>query len=129
MVIRMNAVEYDWVTVLFNMLLWFFGTVCLFYASTCTVIKFKSLLTSSHWRPYKHAIYFGTSDRRVSKCGFRFLCVLAGALSTYHAWRAIVEHDLYTRNHFSESMGSRFGGPGQKALQAMNEFTLLWIFA
>ena len=28
------------------------------------------------------------------------------------------------RDHFSESMGSRFGGPGQKALQAMNEFTL-----
>ena len=41
------------------------------------------------------------------------------------SWR----FDLYTRNHFLESMGSRFGGPGQKALQAMNEFTLLWIFA
>ena len=40
-----------------------------------------------------------------------------GALSTWHAWRAIVALDLYTRNHFSESMGSRFGGPGQKALQ------------
>ena len=32
--------------------------------------------------------------------------------------------DAYTRNCFSESMGSRFGGPGQKALQTMNEFTL-----
>ena len=31
---------------------------------------------------------------------------------------------LYTRNHFSESMGLQFGGPGQKALQAMNEFAL-----
>ena len=30
----------------------------------------------------------------------------------------------YTRNCFSESMGSRFSGPGQKELQAMNEFTL-----
>ena len=44
-------------------------------------------------------------------------------------WREPCQHanvalDLYTRNRFSESMGSRFGGPGQKALQAMNEFTL-----
>ena len=42
LVIHMNGVEYDWVTVLFNMLLRFFGTVCLLNAST--VIKFKSLL-------------------------------------------------------------------------------------
>ena len=60
---------------------------------------------------------------------FRFSCVLVGALSTRHAWGAIVAFDLYTRNRFSESMGSRFGGPGQKVLQAMNEFTLLLIFA
>ena len=52
-----------------------------------------------------------------------------GALSARHACRAIVALDLYTRNRFSESVGSRFGGPGQKALPAMNEFTLLWIFA
>ena len=32
--------------------------------------------------------------------------------------------DVYTRYRFSESLGSRLGGPGQKALQAMNEFTL-----
>ena len=37
----------------------------------------------------------------------------------WETWR-----DLYTRNHFSESMESRFGGPGQKAQQTMNEFTL-----
>ena len=81
----------------------------------------KSLyLTSSHRRPYKHAISFGTADRRVSKRAFRFVYVLAGALSTRHACRAIVALDLYTRNHFSESVGSRFGGPGQKALAAMN---------
>ena len=52
---------------------------------------------------------------------FRFLCVLAGALSTRHAWRVIVALDLYIYIHaiVSESMGSQFGGPGQKALQAM----------
>ena len=60
------------------------------------------LLTSSHRRPYKHKIVLGTADRRPSKGAFRFLWVLAGALSTRHAWRAIM---------------------------AMNEFTLLWIFA
>ena len=40
------------------------------------------------------------------------------------SWRAIVAADVYTRNHFSESMGSRLGGPGQMALQTMSEFTL-----
>ena len=46
------------------------------------------------------------------------------ALSTRHTWRAIVRPDVYTRNCFSESMGSRFGGHRQKALQTMNKFTL-----
>ena len=55
--------------------------------------------------------FLGTADRRASK---RFLCVLAGALSTRHTWHAIVALDLYTRNRFSESMRSQFGGPGQK---------------
>ena len=32
--------------------------------------------------------------------------------------------DVYTRNRFSESMGSRLGGPGQMALQTTSEFTL-----
>ena len=40
------------------------------------------------------------------------------------SWRFIVAIDVYTRNRFSEFLGSRLGGPGQKALQAMNEFTL-----
>ena len=41
-----------------------------------------------------------------------------------HATGGVPSLDLYTCNRFSESMGSRFGGLGQKALQAMNEFTL-----
>ena len=43
--------------------------------------------------------------------------------------RDIVRDDVYTRKCFSESEGTRFGGPGQKELPSMNEFTLLWIFA
>ena len=39
--------------------------------------------------------------------------------------RDIVRDDVYTRKRFSESEGTRFGGPGQKALPSMNE----WIFA
>ena len=81
-------------------------------------------LTSLHRRLYKHAICFWTADRRASERAFRFLCVLAGALSTCHAWLAIVVLVLCTRNRLSESMGSRLCGPGQKALQAMNELTL-----
>ena len=41
-------------------------------------------LTSSHRRLYQHTIYFGTADRRASKRALRFLCYLAGALSTCH---------------------------------------------
>ena len=74
-------------------------------------------LTSSHRRPYKHVITFGTADRRASKHAFRFLCVLAGALLTRHTCRAIVALDLYTRNHFLESVGSRFGGPDKRHCQ------------
>ena len=46
--------------------------------------------------------------------------------------RDIVQDDVYTRKCFLESEGTRFGGPGHKALPSMNEFTLLtvlWIFA
>ena len=50
-----------------------------------------------------------------------FVCFGGSLVNT---WRVIVPLDLYTHNRFSESMGSRFGGPGQKALQAMNEFAL-----
>ena len=35
-----------------------------------------------------------------------------------------MQDDVYTRKCFSESEGTRFGGPGQKALPSMNEFTL-----
>ena len=37
---------------------------------------------------------------------------------------AIMAIDVCTRHRFSESLGSRFGGPRQKALPTMNEFTL-----
>ena len=37
---------------------------------------------------------------------------------------AIMVIDVYTRHRFSQSLGSLLSGPGQKALQAMNEFTL-----
>ena len=57
-------------------------------------------------------------NRRTFKHTFRFLRVWPGALSTRHT------RGVHTRNCSSESMGSRFGGPGQKALQTMNEFTL-----
>ena len=50
-------------------------------------------------------------------------------MSTRHMWRDIVRDDVYTCKCFSESEATRFGGPGQKALPSMNEFTLLWIFA
>ena len=60
----------------------------------------------------------------------RDFCVFwPGALSKNHPWLVILRADVYTRKRFSESVGSRFGGPGQKALPATNEFTLLWIFA
>ena len=68
--------------------------------------------------------FLPNDNQRTFKHAFRFLHVWLGALSTHHTWRAIVQPDVYTRNCFSESMGSRFGGPGQKALQTMNEFTL-----
>ena len=84
----------------------------------------KIILTSSHRMPYVDAKILPIDNRRTFKHAFRFLRVWPGALSTCHTWCAIVRPDVYTRNRFSESMGSRFGGPGQKALQAMNEFTL-----
>ena len=57
-----------------------------------------------------------------------FLRVWPGAVSTCHTWHDIVRDDMYTCKCFSESEGTRFGGPGQKALPSMNEFTLLWNF-
>ena len=43
-----------------------------------------------------------------------YVCGRTGALSTCHTWRAIVWPDVELQ----------FGGPGQKALQTMNEFTV-----
>ena len=58
-----------------------------------------------------------------------FLRVLPVAASTRHSWLWQTWDDVYTRRCFSESEGTRFGAPGQKALPSMNEFTLLWILA
>ena len=81
-------------------------------------------LTSSHRMPSGHAQILPIDNRRTFKHAFRFLRGWPGALSTHHTWRTIVRPDVYTRNCLSESMGLRFGGPGQKALQTMTEFTL-----
>ena len=83
--------------------------------------------------PFKPAIFFfqprigGRLNTHSVFCEF-------GQESCQHATRGrdIVQDDVYTRKCFSESEGTRFGGPGQKALPSMNEFTLLtvlWIFA
>ena len=82
------------------------------------------LLTSSRRRPLCTCKILPIINGRTFKHAFRFLCVWPGDLSTCHVWRATVAADVYTRNRFPESMWSRFGGPGQKALQTMNEFTL-----
>ena len=71
---------------------------------------------------YKPAILFSTADRLNMHSDF--LRVWPGAVSTCHMWRDIVWDDVYTRKCFSESEGTRLGGPGQKALQTMNKFTL-----
>ena len=75
------------------------------------------------------------SDRR-SKKQLRVLnailfstAVFSVAVSTRHSWLWQMWDDKYTCRCFSESEGTRFGSPGQKALPSMNEFTLLWIFA
>ena len=80
--------------------------------------------------PFKPAMFF--CNRRLADVLTRipFFASLAGE-PCQHATRDhdIVQDDVYTRKCFSESEGTRFGGPGQKALPSMNEFTLLWIFA
>ena len=53
----------------------------------------------------------------------------AGSRVNTHTWLWHLWDDVYTRKCFSESEGTRFSAPGQKALPSMNEFTLLWIFA
>ena len=66
--------------------------------------------------PYKPAICFSTADRR-------------DVLTRIPVFCEIVRDGVYTRKCFSESEGTRFGGPRQKALPSMNEFTLLCFFA
>ena len=80
-------------------------------------------------RPFKPANFFSTADRTACKHAFCFLRVLPEAVSTRHSWLWQTLDDMYTRRCFSESEGTRFGAPGQKALPSGNEFTLLWIFA
>ena len=77
---------------------------------------------------YTHNFFF-TACRTACKHAFRFLRVLPEAVSTRHSWLWQTLDDVYTRRCFSESEGTRFGAPGQKALPSVNEFTLLWIFA
>ena len=91
----------------------------------------NDLFTSSHRIPYKHAIFCWNDQaiRERLNTHSDFCVFWPGALSTCHPWRAIALADVYTHNRFTESMGSRFGGPGQKALPAMNKFTLLRFFA
>ena len=50
-------------------------------------------------------------------------CKFCRKTCQHATWHAIIAADVYTRNHFSESMGSRLGGPGQMTLQTMSEFT------
>ena len=54
-----------------------------------------------------------------------FVCFAGRLVNTSRvACHAIMAIDVYTPHRFSESLGSRLGGPGHKALQAINEFTL-----
>ena len=79
-----------------------------------------SLLTSSHRRPYKHKFLVGTADRRVSKCAFRYLCVLAGSLvntSPVACWRIYTQvipwgHGSVApdKSHCQQWTSSLFGG-------------------
>ena len=79
----------------------------------------KQALTSSLRRPCIHAIFFPTTCRTA----FCFLRVRPEAVSTRHSWLWQTLDDVYTRRCFSESQGTRFGAPGQKALPSGNEWT------
>ena len=60
--------------------------------------------------------FFSTACRTVCKHAFCFLRVRPEAVSTRHSWLWQTLDDVYTRRCFSESEGTRFGAPGQKAL-------------
>ena len=80
-------------------------------------------LTPSLRRPCIHAIFFPTACRTACKHAFCFLRVRPEAVSTRHSWLWQTLDDVYTRRCFSESEGTRFGAPGQKALPSGNEWT------
>ena len=70
--------------------------------------------------PFKPAIFFFNRQTTKVLSRIKFFASFArGRVNT-----PPVAIDVYTRHRFSESLGSRLGGPGQKALQATNEFTL-----
>ena len=52
--------------------------------------------------------------------------VMPEVVSTHHSWLWQTLDDVYTRRCFSESEGTRFGAPGQKALPSGNEW-LEWV--
>ena len=84
---------------------------------------FKDIfLTPSLRRPCIHAIFFSTACRTACKHAFCFLRVRLEAVSTRHSWLWQMLDDVYTRRCFSESEGTRFGAPGQKALPSGNEW-------
>ena len=84
-----------------------------------------SLLTSSHRIPYNHATFCWNGGSE-SVWTHIPIFVLAGSLVNKSP---VACYWAGWCKCFSESMGPRFGSPGQKALTAMNEFTLFWIFA
>ena len=106
--------------------------VCICFSMTCVLAviiqhwkeKSKSQyhLTPSLRRPCIHAIYFSTECRTACKHAFCFLRVMPEAVSTRHSWLWQTLDDVYTRRCFSESEGTRFGAPGQKALPSGNEW-------
>ena len=79
-------------------------------------------LTPSLRRPCIHAIFCSTVCRTACKHAFCFLRVMPEAVSTRHSWLWQTLDDVYTRRCFSESEGTRFGAPGQKALPSGNEW-------
>ena len=80
------------------------------------------LLTPSLRRPCIHAIFILTACRTACKHAFCFLRVMPEVVSTRHSWLWQTLDDVYTRRCFSESDGTCFGAPGQKALPSGNEW-------
>ena len=80
-----------------------------------------AFLTPSLRRPCIHAIFFPTACRTACKHAFCFFLGRPEAVSTRHSWLWQTLDDVYTRRCFSESEGTRFGAPGQKALPSGNE--------